>query len=793
MTQIRYDFVRSGQDAVLQAFEDIDSAATRSAKVAERVASVKVAAEKRVATERMRAERAPVNRTDQLAKQVERDQIRAAQREEREKRRAAQKEERDTDRQSNQLLVANRRTHERQQAQRLRFIREHTRTGERAGKAQAQLDERMRRIRERHELADTRKQERRIATARRSGERSGSALGKHDADRASARGSFGGDVREAFSMPSVMGALGKVGNAIKGIALGAVGTAATLGVGITGAATKDSMQTQEIANRVSINARMAGKGFIDPTELRKEFESVAIANPGQKAADIGGAIQAYITKTGDVASARKYAGTFATVASATGGDVGEIAAAAADISQKFDITNLTDMQDALAALTYQGKEGAFELSDAATKFAKMGSAASAFGFDKGVGGLKTLGGLSQIVQSSTGNADSTGMAVSAMLRQFVGQSGKIKKLTGVDVFTDASKTKTNDIQGLIVDTIAGAKGNLAKIQDIFGDEGGQAMKPMIASFNQAGQALGPQATAEQRVAAGKEAVRAQLSKAINAPGNYADVQKDAAQAQTNISSRLDAAWEKVVAIAGDKLLPVLTDFAERLSENTDLFEAFKAGLEILIGILESLGVIKAKPPEQLAKEASDKSGKADKRADEILTKGGDAGFGGLTKEQQDAFILERATASIEAKQAAELGALGKVRSGTATKEEAASISGMVAMSADDVAKTYLALGNQGGAQDKDKMAEYAKFVGESIYSGNASDLTLDAGRKKVGATGVDETDEQIAFRRQRATTAATDTATGAGPALDEFIAAVKKAAGEIGSTTTGNKPTTVHS
>jgi hypothetical protein len=253
---------------------------------------------------------------------------------------------------------------------------------------------------------------------------------------------------------------------------------------------------------------------------------------------------------------------------------------------------MEDMADAMAALTFQGKNGAFELKDAASQFGRLSAAASAFGLEKGAKGVKTLGGLTQIARSATGSPEQADTAVEAMFRQFVSKAGEIKKLTGTDVFTDASKTKARDIQTLLIQTIAGAKGNQTKLQTIFGDEGARGIKPLIATFNEAQAAAKAGGVKDEagQVAAGLAALKKALSDAIDAPGDYAELQRDAAQAQQDSSAKMTAAWEKITATAGNSLIPVFTALADKIAENPEAIQAFadavSAGAEAMLDLIK---------------------------------------------------------------------------------------------------------------------------------------------------------------------------------------------------------------
>lgn len=393
-------------------------------------------------------------------------------------------------------------------------------------------------------------------------------------------------------------------------------------VGVAGQASRDAMRLQETAARISIQARMAGRAGVDPTELRKEFENAAISTPGAKADDVASGVRAYVTKTGDIDMARKLAKTFAVSSVATDTSAEAIGKMSADLASKFKITTVEEMQAAIAAVTFGGKEGAFEISDAAEKYAKMGAAGASFGLDKGVAGVRVLQGLSQIGMAQTADRDVTATSMGAMFRQLTAEKGNIKKRLGIDVFTDASETKARPITDLLPEIISKAAGSIPKVQDIFKDEGMAIPRALLTAYNDEGAKLGPNATKEQRDAAGTAAVRAMLDKAINATGAWTDVQKDQATISAQSSSKLTAAWQSISAAAGDKLAPQLALLAGKLAGSDKAFNVFFAGmgaaadaLEALGALLERLGLIdpnragKAEEEKAKAKAASEELSK----------------------------------------------------------------------------------------------------------------------------------------------------------------------------------------
>lgn len=389
-----------------------------------------------------------------------------------------------------------------------------------------------------------------------------------------------------------------------GVLAGAAGAA-----GVAVAAARDSMKLDEATRRIAINSRQAGTKGLDPAVLKAQMQQVAMATPGIKSEDLAAAMGGFVAKTGRADVAQQMLGTFATTASATGADVKDVADAAADLFQKFDITGITEMQDALAALTFQGKEGAFELKDAASQFAKLAAAASRFGLDKGARGVRVLGGLTQIARSATGSPEQAASAVEATMRQLVSKSDVLAKM-GASPFVKGSKSKTRPIEEVLVDAISKSGGELPKLQEIFGEEGIRGISPLISTFNEAANAQGGART-EAGMAAGVAALRKQLDSAINATGNWTEVQKDAAAAQKMTSAQLTAVWERIIAQVGDKLAPALADLATKFAKSNAL-DAFVLAVEVaaealagMADMLVALGLVQQKKatPQQAYEQA----------------------------------------------------------------------------------------------------------------------------------------------------------------------------------------------
>ncbi len=385
-------------------------------------------------------------------------------------------------------------------------------------------------------------------------------------------------------MRNPLGAVGglvrSAGSAVMGLGSSAIGA----GVDLIGGAVRESLATQSIANRVSINARGAGKEAIDPTTLRKEFETAAIANPGQSAMDIGKATQAYVDLTGDIDTARGSMQTFATVASATGAKVEDVATAAASIGKQFDVKDAKDMQKVLGSLAFQGKGGAMTLKDIAAQFQRLAAAGAAFGIGKGPEGVAKLGGILQIARSGTGNARSAATATENIMSGLVQKGSKI---AGLKVYNkDGSKRNINEVLADAV-SLAGGNNMAAKEQQllkVFGKQGIRGVNPLMNAYKTAAEGK----TGKEAQTAGHDAVLKMLNDMANTGAQWDEIVKDASQAQEDAGAQLTGAWEQLKAAAGDRLAPVIAELATKIAGNDAVWSLLTASITLASNSLEAL-------------------------------------------------------------------------------------------------------------------------------------------------------------------------------------------------------------
>jgi len=381
-------------------------------------------------------------------------------------------------------------------------------------------------------------------------------------------------------------AMGMVGAAALGgaVALGAAGAA------LVGAGTRRATNDRETARRLAINARGAGEAMVDPSQLHREASAVAMATPGQTAGGILAAQQKFVGKTGDLGKAREFAGVFATVANATGTGIEDIAAAGAELFAKFNVKTVDEMSNALAKLAMQGKSGTFELSDAASQFARMGAAAQRFGGEKGAAGVAELGAFSQIAAKSTGSPEQAATAVEATLRQLLAQRGKLRAM-GVDPLDKKGQGRAlSDVLPEVVAKVGGKDlgAKKQKLQQLFGDEGVRALSPFIDEF---GNAL-----KENRDPL--MAMKDMMKSFVDAAGDYDDMLIDSAAASKDASAQMTLAWETISSKLSERMVPMIEHLAEALSsgEFDGAIDALVGTAENLMGAFEALVDVIAKIP-----------------------------------------------------------------------------------------------------------------------------------------------------------------------------------------------------
>jgi len=376
------------------------------------------------------------------------------------------------------------------------------------------------------------------------------------------------------------------GRVVRGLA--AVGTAGIAAAGIGGgaiaaASISQAMRLDEATRRLSIAGRGQGEAGADPVRMRRSFMRLGLetgVDPEQIAAGAG----KFVAKTGDLATATANMRNFAITAQATGASIEDIASAGADLSEKFGIKSTEDMGKALAVLAMQGKKGAFELKDMAEQFPEMAAAAQRAGM-KGVGGMRTLGGLAQIARQSTGSGSEASTALQMMLTQLVTKSDKLKSgeaLGGekVNVFEGGDPTKNaRDIPTVLAEIVSRSKGNKQKLAKLFDIRGTRAMSPLIQEYQRTSEATN--GTASQKQEAGKKAVLKYIENASAGSGDWSEVERDAKDAMKSFSVQINMAKQALMDALQSQLMPSIVRLIPVLSQ---LVPVVSTLVRVLVGL-----------------------------------------------------------------------------------------------------------------------------------------------------------------------------------------------------------------
>lgn len=136
--------------------------------------------------------------------------------------------------------------------------------------------------------------------------------------------------------------------------------------------------------------------------MTAQIHAVAKAS-NQMQGDVTDALGAFVAKTGDIETARKNLELYAKTATATGASLKDVALIGVELSDKLGIK---DQRNALGILAQQGRSGAVEIRDLASKAPKIFSAAASMFGVKGEEGLRGTGALAQVFAKGFGGTGS---------------------------------------------------------------------------------------------------------------------------------------------------------------------------------------------------------------------------------------------------------------------------------------------------------------------------------------------------------------------------------------------------
>lgn len=347
------------------------------------------------------------------------------------------------------------------------------------------------------------------------------------------------------------GTFGTVGRSVRG-SLSAVGTMGGAALGLAGgfAAAGAIQSVMAESSQASRLANQAGNPALKG-QLLKDAQGVR----GFTGAEALGGIEEFVTKTGDLETARKIIGDMGTLALATGTDLGDLGATA---GQAFNvlkdqiedpIERIKQLKLLMGALAEQGSMGAVEIRDLAQDFGKLGAATRSF-----EGGapdlLRAMGAFSQIAVAR-GGAESSADASTAASRlagDIVMHKDRFKGL-GVDIKSKVDPTKLKNPMEIMADVLEATGGDIEKTNGLFGIESGKIFKGLGATYSEA---------EKKQKGSGRAAIEAEFKR-------YSGAKLDDKQLNERAESRLsdsDLQFKELMkefnSKIGSELLPVLT-------------------------------------------------------------------------------------------------------------------------------------------------------------------------------------------------------------------------------------------
>lgn len=477
--------------------------------------------------------------------------------------------------------------------------------------------------------------EKKAAQIVRAAEREAAAVERAEARKAKAA---------AASAEKQLASLLKVGKGTK-YAIGLAVAGAAAATALIGKAVGASMSAQGQANRISINGRAPGRTSVDPTLLRREMEATAIAHAGQTSEGVAGGISAFQEARGGdrgnaLDEARKFSDVIATVASATGKGTDEIGKAAALLAKDHGVKTVDEMGNALAKLVSRARDSGQPLDEVVSHLDKMGALAKRVGLTGATGALQ-MGALQTLGAEGAG-AGKGDQAVEAFFKKITSdKTARTLKAAGADPYADKNghlKDPRAMLEGLYknIGSKASASDKISTIGKTVGPQGAKMLYPLNKAYATGYE--GAKGSDDDKVKAGVDAMLAAFDRVAESTGSYAEIQRDAAQAESSSGSKLEQAWQKIVAVVGEELAPKIADLATKFASSEGAFTLLVAAvgaaadaLSALEYALERLKIIDGKTEYQKGEAAKTKSLAYQKQLDAM---GGEAGYNKLSPEDR---------------------------------------------------------------------------------------------------------------------------------------------------------------
>lgn len=226
----------------------------------------------------------------------------------------------------------------------------------------------------------------------------------------------------------------------------------------------------------------------DPKKLIAEVQAIgdSLAMPYE---DAMGALEAFVTKTGDLATGRSILEDMAKLAGATGTNLSDMVDAAADVSNALG--DIPDKGKAIDAVMRQiaagGKVGAVEIKDLAKYMARLSAASGAFGGNRAETIIK-LGALTQLSRAKGGAASAAEAARSISgLANTLQTPARRAKFAEYGVQLEDAKGLLRDPMEILKESIQKTGGQTEPLKEMWANViGAKPAQALATTYKQAG-------------------------------------------------------------------------------------------------------------------------------------------------------------------------------------------------------------------------------------------------------------------------------------------------------------------
>jgi trimeric autotransporter adhesin len=419
---------------------------------------------------------------------------------------------------------------------------------ERSAKESVRIEERAAKEKERILRAEVRTFERETAKMNRIAEKSAK-------ERANA---------EANAQRSAAQSRRNIARTITGSVGSAMGTVGAMAGGVLavggGFSAVDSVQTGMRNRGRAADIAIASGGDLNKKDILSRASSAATLY-GTSTENALAATDRFFAKSGNAKQAMEMMPQILALATATGGDAGEIGEAAGQVANADRSLTAKQVADVTRGWAGQGRAGSIDMRELASGGARLAASAGLFGGDKAAN-MVALGGVAQI--ATAGGAASAAEATEAV-SQLGSDTWRHKdafKAAGIKAFDGK---KLVDPETLIKRSVIATGGDRGKLQELFGERSIKAVAGAANTYQDAFIASKKGGASEKDAkAAAARAMDAQFDVFKKAALTEEQVRKDAAERLSEADKKLEGAMNELKDKVADELMPVMTKLVGEL-------------------------------------------------------------------------------------------------------------------------------------------------------------------------------------------------------------------------------------